>query len=227
MANEIQCSGPGSGRTCYALIRGYSNNTGLVWQTTTNTFVVYASANLANYTVALTEQGVASNFYAGNFPTAIPAGSYSVVVKQQQGGAASETDPTVAAGNIEWNGTYPEPLSDLATSGLVSLSAPTKIYRGEMIQNFMFKLVSASDHVTPFTSGVVSGQISRDGGVFGALQSGAFTEVGLGFYSLQALTSGDLNANTVALSFSATGISGGTSDRRDFSLILQKSSGSI
>ncbi len=41
----------------------------------------------------------------------------------------------------------------------------------------------------------------------------------------QMLTSGDLNANTVALVFTANGISGGTADQRDFAYILQRVSG--
>ena len=96
-----------------------------------------------------------------------------------------------------------------------------------MIQNFPIYLVSATDHVTPFVSGVISGQISRDGGAFGALQSGAFTEIGLGTYKLQALTSGDILCNTAALVFTGTGISGGTSDPRVFTLLLQRTSGQL
>ncbi len=118
-------------------------------------------------------------------------------------------------------------LNDLATSGQLSLVSPVKIFRGEQILKFPFKLVSSIDHATSFTSGVCSGQISRDGGTFGALQSGAFSEVGLGWYYVQALTSGDLLANTASLVFTANGISGGTSDQRDFGFILQKSSGSV
>jgi hypothetical protein len=80
--------------------------------------------------------------------------------------------------------------------------------------------------VTPFTSGVVSGQIWRDGATSPSpLQSGAFTEVGNGFYNLQALTSGDLLATTVKLLFSAQGISGGQADVLPMSVVLQRSSG--
>lgn len=226
MANEIQCSFQ-TGLTLYAIVRGLSNHIGQAWNTSSGMFEAYLTVDITNYAVAMVEQGVASGFYTGNFPAAIPPGSYSVVAKQQKGGAAAETDPTVAVGNIDWNGTYPAPLSDLSTSGQLSLLAPLKIYRGQQILNFPFKLVSAADHVTPFVSGVVSGQISRDGGLFGALQSGAFTEIGKGFYSLQAFTSGDLLANTAAVTFTANGISGGTADPRDFIFILQRTSGSV
>jgi hypothetical protein len=93
-----------------------------------------------------------------------------------------------------------------------------------MVQNFGVHLKSSSTHIDNFTSGVVSGQSSRDGGSFGALQSGTFTERGLGFYSC-TLTSGDLLATTVFLSVTANGISGGASDPVSISMVLQRSSG--
>lgn len=220
MASELQASFQ-TGKTLYVLIR---NANGRVWNTGSSTFDVYASASFSSYTVNLTEQGT-SGYYAGDFPTAITtAGTYQIVVKNRLGGAPAETDPTVGTQEVGWNGSGVLTLTDLATSGLVGQYLPQRISRGVMLQNFPFKLVSNADHVTNFTSGVVSGQISRDGGAFGALQSGAFTEVGLGFYKV-TLTSGDLNANTVALSFSAVGVSGGTADQRDFTFVLQRVSG--
>jgi len=221
MASEIQASFA-SQKNLYALIRGYSSNIGQIWNGAA--FAVYASVNYASFPIALVEQGTASGFYTGTFPSAIVAGTYSVVVKQQIGGSAAETDPTVAAGNIDWNGANPTPLSDLATSGQLGQIGPVKIARGTMVKNWPVYLKSASDHSTPFTSGVISGQISRDGGNFGALQSGAFTEVGLGFYST-TLTSGDLLANTVSLLFTGNGISGGPCDPLPMSLVLQRVSG--
>lgn len=220
MAGELQSSFS-SGKTCYFLIR---DRTGQIWNTSTSAFVAYATASYSNFTISATEQGTASSYYAATFPSAIVAGTYSVVMKNQAGGTAAETDATVAAGNVEWNGTAIAPISDTATSGLVGQGLPLRMARGVMVQNFKFKLVSATDHVTPFTSGVCSGQINRDNGTFGALQSGTFTEEGLGFYRV-TLTSGDVLANTIGLSFSATGVSGGTSDARDFSVVLQRTSG--
>lgn len=223
MANEVQFSFK-SGSTCYFLTR---NNVGQIWNTTTNLFESYSTANFTagKYQVSATEQGSASAFYAGTFPSAIAAGIYGITAKQQIGGSAAETDPTIAVGDFNWNGLTIIPLSDLSTSGQVGSFAPIKISRGSMIQNFPFYLVSSADHNTPFTSGVCSGQISRDSGAFVALQSGSFFETGLGFYRVQALTSGDLLANTASLVFTANGISGGTSDPRPFTLILQRTSG--
>lgn len=220
MANELFFSFT-TAKTCYVLIR---DRTGQIWSTAAGSFGAYATASYANYTVSATEQGTASHGYAASFPTAIVAGTYSVEARQQLGGSAAETDPTVAVGNFEWNGTQTLPLSDLTTSGQLGQLGPMRLARGVMVSSFPFYLVSSSDHVTPLTSGVCSGQISRDGGAFGVLQSGTVTEVGLGFYKC-TLTSGDLLANTAALLFTASAVSGGQSDPRPFSFILQKTSG--
>lgn len=221
MAGEIQAN-YAAGKTLYALIR---NRNGQIWDTGDSAFEAYVTASYAAYAISLSQQGTASGFYVGSFPAAITAGVYSIVTKEQIGGAVAESDPTVAVGDLQWNGSATMPLADVATSGQVALFAPIRIARGNMVAPFPFKMVSAADHITPFTSGVISGQISRDGGAFGALQSGAFTEIGKGWYSLQALTSGDLLANAIALVFTGVGVSGGAADQRDFSFLTQRTSG--
>lgn len=220
-----------AGQLTYFLV--FNEKNGQVWNTSgTGAFEAYLSANYGVYAISATQQG-SSPFYEGNFPTAIPAGAYGVIARNQTGGSASEGDATVAAGKIDWNGSATLPLSDMATSGQVGSIGPIRVARGVAIPNFLFKLVSSLDHNTPFTSGLVSGQILRDNGTFGSLQSGAasggvgYTEKGNGWYSLIGLTSGDLLANTAALTFFATGVSGGTSDARDFAFVLQRVSGSI
>jgi hypothetical protein len=222
MANEIQFN-YSSAKTCYFLIR---NSIGQVYNTSSLAFESYTTANFnaGRYNNSVSEQGSASGYYTGTFPANIGPGTYAITAKQQLGGSIAETDPSIAAGNVEWNGAALAPLSDTATSGQVGQNTPMRIYRGQQLLNFPFKLVSSADHVTPFTSGVCSGQISRDGGAFGALQSGAFTEIGLGFYKTN-LTSGDLLGNTIAITFSSVGISGGTADSRDMVLITQRTSG--
>lgn len=221
MANEIQIT-YASGKTLYFVV---FNRTSQVWNNGTQAFETYVSANYANYAISFTEQGVSSGFYAGNFPAAITAGAYSIAGKQQLGGSALETDPTIGTENYQWNGSATFPLSDLATSGQLGQFGPIRIARGTMIRNFPIQFVSAVDHTSPLTSGIVSGQISRDGGAFGVLQSGAFSEIGLGWYSLQALTSGDTLANTIALSFSIVNVSGGRGDTRNIAIITQRTSG--
>jgi len=220
MAGEIQVS-YGTGKTVYSLIR---NRVAQVWNTSSLAFEVYSSTNYSDYDISLVEQGTSSGFYVGTFPGSITAGVYSIVAKQQVGGSPAETDPVIAQGDFQWNGSVTLPLSDLATSGQIGQVAPIRIYRGEMLQNFPVYLVSSLDHITPFTSGIISGQISRDGGNLGPLQSGNFSEVGLGLYKVN-LTSGDLLANTVALIFTGNGISGGTCDPRVMTIITQRTSG--
>lgn len=221
MASEIQFSYM-TGKTCYFLIR---NKVGQIWNNTTLSFEAYSTSNYGNYVISVSEQGTASSYYAGNFPSGIVAGAYNIVSKSQVGGSPLETDATIALGDYQWNGTTTLPLSDLATSGQIGRSLPIKMTKGQMVLPFPFKLVSSLDGKTGFTSGVVSGQISKDGGIFGVLQSGSFSEMGLGWYKLQALTSGDMNASVIALQFTATGVSGGVSDPRDFLIVTQSISG--
>lgn len=221
MANEIQTIS-NTGKVLYFQV---FNRIGQVWDTSDLAFEAYATAQIANYKVTMTEQGSASGIYEGSFPSTIVAGVYNIVIYSQPGGSPAETDPKVAVGEFQWNGSFAAPLSDTATSGQVGQGFPERIARGTMILNYPIYLKSSADHVTPFVSGVVSGQIARDGGSFGALQSGAFTEIGLGWYNLQALTSGDLLANTIKLNFSANGVSGGSSDALPISIITQRTSG--
>lgn len=222
MANELQVTFE-QGKTLYAVI--YNQTSGMPWSTSgAGGFSAFVSGAWPEYAISLTEQGV-SSFYAGNMPSAIPAGLYSVQAREQIGGGALQTDPPVGDGNVNWDGSKMVPISDLVTSGQLSEFYPTRLARGEMIQNFPINLVSSLDHSTPITSGTISGQISRDGGSFGPLQSGAFTEIGLGWYKLQALTSGDLLANTVALHFTAFKSGGGNSDPLNMSIVLQRTSG--
>lgn len=219
MSNEIQAVFT-TGMNLYALIR---NSIAKVWDG--STFSTYVTANYASYPISLTQQGTSESYYAGNFPTSISAGVYDIVVKQRIGSSPAETDPPVAMGEIQWNGATVLGLSELATSGQLSRYMPFVAHQGQMIAPFTFKLVSSVDSKTPFVSGTISGQISRDGSTFGPLQSGAYTEMGLGWYALQALTSGDMNARTVSLTFQGARSGGGNSDPRDFSMILQKVSG--
>ncbi len=214
MANEILFNFTSS-QTVYFLIW---NRISQVWNG--SAFVTYVTANYATYTNSAIEQGTASSMYAGTFPPTIIPGIYSVVAHKQVAGSPAETDPVIATGNVEWNGTALLPRSDLATSGQIGEFFPIKMAKGTMVQNFPFKLVSATDHVSIFTSGICSGQIARDSGLFGPLQSGLCLETGLGWYTI-TLTSGDLNANTAALVITARGVSGGLSDPRDFGFILQ------
>jgi hypothetical protein len=222
MANEIKAPGPGPGRTVYALI--FNATSGYVWSTSggTGAYEAFTSGNYQDYAVSLTERGI-SNLYFGNVPSAVPAGLLDVNAKQQLTGSPVQTDPNIAAGQIEWNGSKVLPLSDIPISGVVP---QIRLQRGVAVSGFMFYLKSSADHVTPFTSGNgVSGQINRDGAGFVALQSGGqFVEQGLGFYSCN-FTSGDLNGANIGLLITGTNVAGGTCDPLPLSLIMQRSSG--
>lgn len=221
MAGEIQFRGP-TGTTCYTQVRNPTS--GYIWNG--SAFELYSanSGNQATYPVAATEQGTGSVFVA-NFPSTILPGVYNVVARQKLTAAFLESDPVIAGGALQWNGSIVPPISDLSTSGQIGRALPIKLARGQMIQNFPLYFKSAVDHITPLTSGVISGQISRDNNNFTALQSGAFVERGLGWYELQAFTSGDLDASTVKAHFTAVGMSGGNADPVPLGFILQRSSG--
>lgn len=222
MAAELQVVN-NSGTATYALVR---NAVGQIWNGVA--FEAYVTANYANYPINLTEQGSASGYFTGSFPSTT-AGVYGIVYKTRAGGSPAESDATIAIEDaFQWSGIAVVANSDAATSGQVGMFLPQRIFRGQMLQNFPFSMVSSADHVTPFTSGIISGQISRDGGAFGPLQSGTavagYGEVGLGMYKV-SLTSGDLNCNTAALVFQGTGISGGSADQRSFTLVMNRTSG--
>ncbi len=221
MSSELITRGPSTGAVLYSTIRGSGQS---IWSTSGGTggFEAFNAANYTDYDISLTEQG-STNIFIGNAPLALPAGVFNVFASQRVGGSPAVSDPIIAFGTLEWNGTETVPLSDLATSGQLGQLQPMRIARGCMVPNFPFLLVSATDHVTPVVSGALtlSGQISRDGTAFTALQSGAFLEIGLGFYQT-TLTSGDLLCNTAALWFQSD-----QSDPRTFSLVTQRVSGSL
>lgn len=222
MSSEVILRGPSTGSTLYFRILGSGNS---VWSTSggTGAFEGYNSANWTSYAVNLSEQGN-SNIYAGNFPAAVPAGYFNIDARKQVGGSPAESDVNVGTGDVQWNGSKTVPLADLTTSGQLANVGPIRLTRGEAISGFPVYFKSAADHVTPLTSGVCSGQVSRNGGAFVALQSGNFSEIGQGFYSVN-LTSGDLNATTVALLFTATKVSGGPADPVPMAFVMQRTSG--
>ena len=109
MASKIQCPAPTAGVTVYALVRA---DAGTIWQTTTSTLVAYATANMGNYDLPMTQQGTASKHYTVDFPAAA-AGLYVVSVYQQAGGSPAETDTLIGYGEIQWDGTNIIPLRNL------------------------------------------------------------------------------------------------------------------
>ena len=219
MASEIQWSHKPS-LTEYAEVR---NATASIWNVASGALTSFLSGQAANTAIAAVEQGI-SAYYTATFPSALPPGFYNIRARQQLGGSAADSDTVVAVGDFQWDGSAVLPLSNLATSGQIAQIGPIRVARGTMIQNVPLYLKSSADHVTPLTSGVVSGQISRDGGAFGVLQSGTVLEVGQGYYKVN-LTSGDTLANTLALLFTAVGVSGGAADPLPLAMVTQRTSG--
>lgn len=225
MANEIQTPYQ-TGATVYSQVFN-ANSGSMIWNGTA--FEAYSSnsGNLSTYAINLTELGTASKMYVGSFPQILGPGVYNIRAKARLAAFYAESDPDVSVGAINWAGSGGpvRALSDIPTSGTSNQEYPVKIAKGVMTR-FNIYLKSASDHITPLTSGVVSGQIKRDADAsWSALQSGAFTEQGYGFYTT-VLTSGDLNGNAISLLFTANSVSGGASDPCPFSLVTQRVSGS-
>ena len=98
MAGEVQFSFR-TGTTCYFQVR---NRISQIWSTSGGTggFASYLTAAVADYDVAAVEQGTASAYYVGTFPTGITTpGVYSVVVRNQLTGFPAESDPVIMMGD--------------------------------------------------------------------------------------------------------------------------------
>lgn len=220
MANEVQFRGPGAGAQCYFTI--HNQTSGMIWNTSggTGAYEGFNSGNWSVYAISASEQGL-SNFFVGNIPAAVPAGVLSIDVRQSVTGGELQTDPGVAAGDIQWNGSTVVPLSNLATSGQLASFMPVQLARGQAVSGFPLYFKSSLDHVTPLVSGVCSGSVSKNGGLFGPLQSGIFNEIGLGAYTV-GLTSGDVNAESLMFLFTATNVSGPVSDPLPIAILTMK-----
>lgn len=92
-----------TGRTVYAQVR---NAVGQIWNTSSVAFESYTTANIANYKIALTEQGTASGQYVGTFPSQITVGVYGITAFLQAAGAVAEGDqPLGGDPHFSWTGT--------------------------------------------------------------------------------------------------------------------------
>lgn len=203
MANEIQVRWT-SGKTLYAQIK---QATGNIWNTASSTFVAYATADVADYDVALSELGTASGQYNGTFPTGITtAGTYTVTVFERIGASVAETDSTVGIDtDFQWSGA-----AHVGTANYL----PARITKNVAFSNFMFQMVLASDGTTAATGLTVTCQVSLDGGAF-ANTAGSVTEVANGWYRVN-FTAAETNANVIAFRATAS-----TALARNVSLVTQ------
>lgn len=139
----------------------------------------------------------------------VPAAVYDSLV------AGSDTLP---ADVTQWNGTnvatpdtagYPKVTIKSGTgTGEISLSSgrvalQSGIRKNQAIANFPFLMTDSTNH-NPATGLTVTGVRSIDGAAFGAGTIANMTEVGNGVYQCD-LGAGDLNGDTIALRFTATG----------------------
>jgi|GEM_PF-2754797 len=100
MAGEIQIHADVTAVTLYAHVW---NSTGKIFNATTSAFETYATANIGDYDIAMTEQGTASRFYLGDMP-AVVAGIYYVTVQQRLLLAPAENDTLKGTENVYWDG---------------------------------------------------------------------------------------------------------------------------
>jgi len=104
-------------------------------------------------------------------------------------------------------------LDDTGTSGVIvgtnndktgyTLTADFRVKKNTALANFMFLMVSDTDHVTPATGLTVVEERSIDGAAFGACAN-AFSELSDGVYVLD-LAAADLNGDVIMFKFTATG----------------------
>lgn len=146
MADQIQVQHSASGANLYALVR---NSEGLVWDGAD--FVPYATADLATYALAMTEQGVASAFYTCDFPI-VPVGLYTVTVFV--GASPAEGDTPVTSQSLEWS-------EDEQRFG-VSLPVFSIFATTNQIAS---KIGSPADDLTQDIAGVLTAVGDLDGGI--------------------------------------------------------------
>lgn len=84
----------------------------------------------------------------------------------------------------------------------VAADLPTKFTKNVAISNFTFPMRNTSDVLT--TGLTVTGTISKDGGAPASL-GGTIAEVGSGLYKIDTISSTEMNANNVVLTFAASG----------------------
>lgn len=109
MAKELQALAA-TGSVVYSQI--FRDSDGLIWNTAgTPAFEAYATANIADYDIAMTEAGTASGYFTGDLPT-LAAGTYTYVARVRAGGSPAESDSVAGIGRVHWDGSA---VVDIAT----------------------------------------------------------------------------------------------------------------
>lgn len=96
----------------------------------------------------------------------------------------------------------------------IKADLPTRITKNTALANFPFFMVDSADHISGKTGLTVTAERRLDNGSFAACANAA-SEVSDGWYTID-LAATDMNANTVALKFTATG-----ADARMITIVTQ------
>lgn len=115
-------------------------------------------------------------------------------------GAYTGTPPTVVQirTEIDTNSTQ------LASIKAKTDNLPSGIKKGVALNNFVILMKDSTDHSSGKTGLTVTGTIRKDAGSFTSL-SGTITEINYGLYSIDTISSDEMNADILTLRFTATG----------------------
>jgi hypothetical protein len=123
MADDVKHQHSATGATLYMRIL---NAIGQIWSTVGAAFENFTDANVANYDVAMTEQGTASRLYIGQVPAAIGAQTLSVQVLNQAGGAPAVADALVGVIDaVAWDGSDLQPVREDVAAEVSAVKAKT------------------------------------------------------------------------------------------------------
>jgi hypothetical protein len=112
MARELSISYQGASANLYCVIRRLSD--GYVWSTVSSAFAAWADGSIADYDIALTDDG--GDHYYGTFPSAIAAGSYRIFYYERAGASPATTDLVLKSPVRYWSGTALSEDSDVDLS---------------------------------------------------------------------------------------------------------------
>ncbi len=127
---------------------------------------------------------------------------------------ASNTGAGTTADFSAFNNTSSSLRATDAALQVLTADHPGRITKNTALSAFMFMMVDGTDHVTPETGLTVTATRSLDGAAFAACAN-SVTEVSDGWYKIN-LAATDLNANVVALKFTAT-----NADARNITIVTQ------
>ena len=137
-------------------------------------------------------------------------GSVTGAVGSVTGLTASNLDATVSSRLASASYTAP----DNATIAVIAADLPTRITKNVALAAFPFLMLDSADHFTPKTGLTITATRSIDGAAFAACAN-AVTETSNGWYQIN-LSASDMNGNTIALKFTATG-----ADSRNVTIVTQ------